>query len=161
MKSLPLAWVTGLWLLAGQAHAEEDANGFWSNSFTAAADLPGTPAGHWWPSLLAMLLVVGLILSLAWLVRRTGLASRPARPEDAEPKVVLFARFNARQTLMLLETSGALRAVILRGSRVELLADVPGNTPKGPLGPGRSGNRGKTFQELWWQCLQTGRRREK
>lgn len=136
---------------AGLAQAEDDPAGFWGNTLSAATGLAGAPAWHPGSILLALLAVVGLMAALAWLLRRSGWLPGAGSTGAGEPKILFYARFNASQTLLLLEAEKGLRLVVLRGRRVEFLADLPGHPPQ--AGAGR-----KTFQTAWLQCLQAAKR---
>lgn len=144
-----------------RAWAEEDPNGFWSNTLPAVADPSPIAAWHPGSMLLALLLVLILMVGLSWLLRRTGLMSRQAAVDTPKEQMLFYARFNASQSLLLLEAEHGLRVVVLRGRKVEFMADVP-DSKTGTSGLKKTGLRpaasSRTFQDLWMQFLNSGKR---
>lgn len=135
-----------------RAGAEEDL-GAWLGSTPAAAAEPFSASGQAGNALLALLLVVGLMLLLYWGLRRVQ-RRVPAAADAPAERILLRARFNRLQTLVLLERGGELQCLILRGRQVEFMADVPaegrrrsGNAPASP------DKAGTSFQDVWRSLL--------
>lgn len=133
------------------AGAEEELNAAWGGAAAGAA-----PAGapHWGQSLLALAVVVGLLLLLAWGLKRLRARTRGGEPAAAEPRLLMRARFNAAQTLVLWERDGEVECLILRGREVEFQARVPEAARRGADAAAAGQTRGgQSFGEIWQTLL--------
>ncbi|MDJ0944149.1 MAG: flagellar biosynthetic protein FliO [Kiloniellales bacterium] len=96
--------------------------------------------------LLALAAVIGLILALAWAVRRFGPGAR-LLPNSGQPRrlsIQEVASVDARRRLILLRRDGTEYLVLLGPTQDLLLDKGFGPTPKGGIKPGvRRGETGE------------------
>jgi flagellar protein FliO/FliZ len=127
--------------------------GFLSNTFSAQADtykgLAEVNLGH---SVAALLVVLALILLLAWIARRLGLLKNRANEMPAE-KILYCCRFNAAQTLIVLEKEKTVMVMVLRGKKLELMAPLPGLAAGRDSASPVHAKPGTTFGALYTRLL--------
>ena len=140
-------------LAAAPTWAEEDLAGLWGSTPTSASAYAGSGSPSAWNLLWSLLLVLGLLLLLAWGLRRLW-RQAPARAEAPE-RVLFTGRFNPQQTLIVSAQGTTLRCLVARGKRIDCFLELPDTVKTSGSGSGGHGRPGgsPSFAETWQMLL--------
>jgi flagellar biogenesis protein FliO len=123
---------------------------WWGTTISAqGVAAPGLGDSHWGQVVCSLAAVIALVILLAWVAKKTGLAKNTSTA--AEEKILLYNRFNAQQTLVVSDLGRRLRFIIYRGQHLEMAMEVPKESER--VQDYKSQKTPGSFQAIWLKLI--------